>query len=121
VPLRETGLSRGDLVRVPVLYATISADRGGPEGAIAYSPGVADGLSLTARDYAAPDPHGPKVRGRDLFRMETEEALAAGGVQVHWVENVARSHPAGGEVHCATNALRDTSGGTPWWRTAPSR
>ncbi|MFI6808831.1 protein-arginine deiminase family protein [Streptomyces luteogriseus] len=95
-----------------------SAGPGGPAGAIAYSPGVANGLSLTARDYAAPDPHGPKVRGRDVFRVETEEALAAGGVRVHWVENFAWSHLAGGEVHCATNALRDTSQGTPWWRTA---
>lgn len=121
VLLRETGLSRDDLVRVPVLYAMASVAPGEPEGAVAYSPSLANGLSLTARDYAAPDPHGPEVRGRDLFRDATEEALAAGGVRVHWVENFAWSHLAGGEVHCATNALRDTSGGVPWWRTGPGR
>ncbi|WP_158680978.1 hypothetical protein [Streptomyces viridochromogenes] len=32
-------------------------------------------------------------------------------------DHFAWSHLAGGEVHCATNALRDTSGGEPWWRT----
>lgn len=93
VLLRETWLSRGDLVRVPVPYAMISGHRGGPGDPIAYSPSVANGLSLTARHHAAPDPHGPKVDG----------------------------HLAGGEVHCATNAQRDTSGGTPWWRAGPGR
>ncbi|MEU0221933.1 protein-arginine deiminase family protein [Streptomyces sp. NPDC006265] len=126
VLLRETGLPRGDLVRVPELYAMISADRGGPEGALACSPGVANGLSLTARHYAAPYPHGPKVRGREVFRVGTEEALAAGGVRVHWVENFAWSHLAGGQVHCATNALRDTSGNSlvahrPEWLTVGAR
>ncbi|MFJ8719317.1 protein-arginine deiminase family protein [Streptomyces violaceus] len=117
VLLRETGLSRRDLVRVPVLYTTLGAETDGPMGAIAYSPSIANGLSLTARDYAAPDPHGPKGGGRDLFRTAAQKALAAGGVRVHWVENFAWSHLAGGEVHCATNALRDTSGGARWWST----
>jgi protein-arginine deiminase len=121
VLLRETGLARSDLVRVPVLYAMASPAPGLSQGAIAYSPSIANGLSLTARDYAAPDPHGPKVDGRDLFRAAAQEALAAGGVRVHWVENFAWSHLAGGEVHCATNALRDTSGGVPWWSTGPRR
>jgi protein-arginine deiminase len=121
VLLRETGLSRRDLVRVPVLYATVAGGQEGLRGAIAYSPSIANGLSLTARDYAAPDPHGPKVGGRDLFRAATEEALAAGGVCVHWVENFAWSHLAGGELHCATNALRDTSGVARWWSTEPGR
>lgn len=78
-------------------------------GAIAYSPSIANGLSLTARDYAAPDPHGPRVDGRDLFRAATQRALAAGGVRVHWVESFAWSH------------LRDTSGGVPWWSTGAGR
>jgi protein-arginine deiminase len=121
VLLRETGLSRRDLVRVPVLYATVAGGQEGLRGAIAYSPSIANGLSLTARDYAAPDPHGPKVGGRDLFRAATEEALAAGGVCVHWVENFAWSHLAGGELHCATNALRDTSGVARWSSTEPGR
>ncbi|WP_373432141.1 protein-arginine deiminase family protein [Streptomyces afghaniensis] len=65
----------------------------------------------SARDsYAAPVPHGPKVDGRDLSGETTREALAAGSVRVHWVENFAWSRRVGGEAHCARNALRDPSG-----------
>ncbi|MFI0977484.1 protein-arginine deiminase family protein [Streptomyces sp. NPDC021093] len=115
--IRETGLKESELVRVPVLYATGRFDPSVPEErSIAFSPGLANGLSLTARDYAAPDPHGPRVGGEDLFRTATERALRRQGVRVHWVENFKWAHLAGGEVHCATNALRDTSGAAPWWR-----
>ncbi|MEU2271544.1 protein-arginine deiminase family protein [Streptomyces olindensis] len=81
---------------------------------------------LTARELRA----GAELalEGRDVVRDPRrwdgevmEEALAAGGVRVHWVENFAWSHLAGGEVHCATNALRDTSGDVPWWSTGPGR
>ncbi|QIB48087.1 protein-arginine deiminase family protein [Streptomyces aureoverticillatus] len=117
VLLKETGLHRSELVRVPVLYAMATVRPDIPKGAVALSPSIANGLSLTSRDYAAPDPHGPRLRGRDLFRAATEKALAGGGVRVHWVENFAWAHRAGGEVHCATNALRDTSGARRWWST----
>ncbi|WP_266538314.1 protein-arginine deiminase family protein [Streptomyces sp. NBC_01142] len=68
-------------------------------------------LTLTVHDG-----DGPRVGATDLFRAETERALRGKGVRVHWVESLFWSHLAGGEVHCATNALRDTSGSTPWWR-----
>ncbi|MFE6398496.1 protein-arginine deiminase family protein [Streptomyces alboflavus] len=113
--LRQTGLSERDLVRLPVLYTMATVHPDIPEGAVALSPSIPNGLSLTSRDYAAPDPHGPRLRGRDLFRDAAEKALATGGVRVHWVENFAWAHLAGGEVHCATNALRDTSGTARWW------
>lgn len=115
VLLEQTGLTRRDLVRLPVLYTMSTVHPDIPEGAVALSPSIANGLSLTGRDYAAPDPHGPRLRGRDLFRAAAEQALATGGVRVHWVENFAWAHLAGGEVHCATNALRDTSGAARWW------
>ncbi|MGK5630273.1 protein-arginine deiminase family protein [Streptomyces sp. URMC 123] len=115
--LRETGLSEHELVRVPVLYVKGRIDPSAPEErAIAFSPGIANGLSLSDRHYAAPDPHGPRVGGVDLFRAATERALARQGVRVHWVEDFLWAHLAGGEVHCATNALRDTSGNAPWWK-----
>ncbi|MEV4440147.1 protein-arginine deiminase family protein [Streptomyces sp. NPDC049577] len=107
VLLRETGLKPEELVRLPVLYYRVDAGEGLPRRHIAFSPALANGLSLTARDFAAPDPHGPRVAGRDLFRDETERALARGGVRVHWVENFSWAHLGGGEVHCATNALRE--------------
>ncbi|MEU2564424.1 protein-arginine deiminase family protein [Streptomyces longispororuber] len=112
VLLRETGLRADELVRLPVLYARVEAGAGGPRRHIAFSPALANGLSLTARDYAAPVPHGPRVAGRDLFREAAERALAAGGVRVRWVENFSWAHLSLGEVHCATNALRETGRGT---------
>ncbi|WP_190025550.1 protein-arginine deiminase family protein [Streptomyces hiroshimensis] len=107
VLLRETGLKPQEIVRLPVLYYRTESGKGQPRRHIALSPALANGLSLTARDFAAPSPHGPRIAGRDLFRSETERALAAGGVRVHWVENFSWAHLSGGEVHCATNALRE--------------
>ncbi|MDK0517826.1 protein-arginine deiminase family protein [Streptomyces sp. ML-6] len=107
VLLRATGLKPTELVRLPVLYFRVT-DTPGAEGRhIAFSPALANGLSLTAEDFAAPAPHGPRLAGRDLFRAEAERRLTANGVRVHWVENFSWSHLGGGEVHCATNALRD--------------
>lgn len=110
VLLRETGLRAGELVRLPVLYARVDVP-GAARRHVALSPALANGLSLTARDYAAPLPHGPKAGGRDVFRDVAERALEANGVRVHWVENFSWAHLSLGEVHCATNALRET--GTP--------
>ncbi|RKN61948.1 hypothetical protein D7231_31535 [Streptomyces klenkii] len=107
VLLRETGLKPQEIVRLPVLYFRTDVGEGLPKRHIALSPALANGLSLTSRDYAAPVPHGPRVAGRDLFRAEAERALATGGVRVHWVEDFSWAHRSGGEVHCATNALRE--------------
>ncbi len=110
--LKATGLKPEELVRLPVLFERVPGF-----GLLrAMTPGLVNGLSLTGRDFAAPDPHGPKVGGRDIFRQATERALGANGVRVHWVEDFFWAHLAGGEVHCATNALRDTRSTDTWWR-----
>jgi protein-arginine deiminase len=110
--LGETGLRQQDLVRVPVLFHRP------PEMPlfVALSPGIPNGLSVDARHFAAPDPHGPRVAGRDVFRAATERALRGSGVRVSWVEDLQWAHFGGGEVHCTTNAWRDTSRTRPWWR-----
>ncbi|MFF7356885.1 protein-arginine deiminase family protein [Streptomyces filipinensis] len=107
VLLRATGLRPQDIIRLPVLYMGDEPGGGLPRRYIAASPALANGLSLSARDYAAPDPHGPRVTGHDLFREEAGRRLAAQGVRVRWVEDFSWAHMVGGEVHCATNALRD--------------
>lgn len=110
--LKATGLKTSELVRLPVLFEKVPG-----YGLLkAMSPGLVNGLSLTARDFAAPDPHGPKVAGRDIFRLATERALRRNGVRVQWVEDFFWAHLGGGEVHCATNALRDTRSTDAWWR-----
>ncbi len=117
VMLAETGLRSTDLIPVPVLFekARESKDM---HGYRAVTPGIPNGLSLTAKHFAAPDPHGPVVNGRDLFKAATETALAKTGVNVHWVEDFFWAHLGGGEVHCATNAWRDTSSTDRWWAGA---
>ncbi|MFI1368913.1 protein-arginine deiminase family protein [Streptomyces griseochromogenes] len=107
VLLRSTGLRPDELVRLPVLYVKDRSGDGQTRRQIAVSPALVNGLSLTARDFAAPVPHGPRLAGRDLFRDEAERRLTAQGVRVHWVENFSWAHLSGGEVHCATNALRE--------------
>jgi protein-arginine deiminase len=113
--LKATGLQPSELVRLPVLFA-----KNQQTGLLrAMTPGLVNGLSLTSRQFAVPDPHGPKVNGRDIFRAATEQALAHNGVRVHWVEDYFWAHLAGGEVHCSTNALRDTSSTNTWWSVKP--
>ncbi|MEV8377628.1 protein-arginine deiminase family protein [Kribbella sp. NPDC056861] len=112
--LKATGLTASELVRLPVLFERVAG-----YGLLrAMTPGLVNGLSLTKQDFAAPDPHGPKVAGRDIFRQATERALRRNGVRVHWVEDFFWAHLGGGEVHCATNALRDTRSTDTWWRSA---
>lgn len=112
--LKATGLRPDEVVRLPVLF-----ERQPDFGLLrAMTPGLVNGLSLTGRDFAAPDPHGPKVHGRDVFRQATERSLGRNGVRVHWVEDFFWAHLGGGEVHCATNALRDTRSTDTWWKSA---
>ncbi|TCC11626.1 protein-arginine deiminase family protein [Kribbella soli] len=109
--LKATGLDEDELVRLPVFFTKVPG-----YGLLkAMTPGLVNGLSITDRQFAAPDPHGPRLHGRDVFRQATERALARNGVRVHWVEDFFWAHLGGGEVHCATNALRDTSSARPWW------
>ncbi|MFI6923153.1 protein-arginine deiminase family protein [Nonomuraea spiralis] len=110
--LAATGLRPSEVVRVPVLFGASESE---PSLLKAYTPGIPNGLSLTDREFAAPDPHGPVVGGRDLFRQAARDALAAQGVRVRWVADLSWAHLLGGEVHCATNALRDTSSTARWW------
>jgi protein-arginine deiminase len=109
--LTATRLRRDELVRLPVLFESHPV----LPGLRAMTPGLVNGLSLTDREFAAPDPHGPTVHGVDVFKSAAERALRRTGVRVHWVENFFWSHLGGGEVHCATNALRDTRGTDRWW------
>ncbi|WP_350280102.1 protein-arginine deiminase family protein [Kribbella sp. HUAS MG21] len=109
--LKATGLRTDELVRLPVFFTKVPG-----YGLLkALTPDLVNGLSLTDRQFAAPDPHGPRLHGRDVFRQAAGRALARSGVRVHWVEDFFWAHLGGGEVHCATNALRDTSRVTPWW------
>jgi protein-arginine deiminase len=122
--LAATDLQANELVRVPVLFdAGQSAIGGAGRGAAgrltwtAYSPGIANSLSLGDGTVVAPDPHGPSIGGRDLFRQDSEQALGRVGVRVDWVDDWEWLHRGEGEVHCSTNAFRDISASVRWWET----
>ncbi|MFI6099145.1 protein-arginine deiminase family protein [Lentzea sp. NPDC051213] len=86
---------------------------------LAHSAGIPNGISLGNGVFGAPDPHGPRVGGTDLFKRATEQALAGTPVSLRWIEDWDFAHERQGEVHCVTNALRDPTR-ADWW-TAGSR
>ncbi|RSM75924.1 hypothetical protein DMH04_37065 [Kibdelosporangium aridum] len=108
IMLAETGLRADELIRVPVLFRKAPLF-------MAFTPGIPNGLSVTDRVFAAPDPHGPVVGGQDVFRQATERAVAASGIRIRWIDSYLWAHIGGGEVHCTTNAWRDTGSMLPWW------
>jgi protein-arginine deiminase len=105
IMLAETGLRPDELVRVPVQFKLLHDY----PLFVAETTGIPNGISLNDRSFAAPDPKVPE------FRKATEQALTKQGVRVHWVDDMEWAHNGGGEVHCTTNAFRDTSGSRPWW------
>jgi protein-arginine deiminase len=106
----ELGLTDADLVRVPFLFQPTG------RGVTAYQPGTVNLLVLSRTAVVAPDPHGPVVDGKDLFKAHLEAALAPHGITVHWVDDWNLYHRGLGNVHCATNALRQVPA-VKWWET----
>jgi protein-arginine deiminase len=106
----ELGLTDADLVRVPFLFQPTS------RGVTAYQPGTVNLLVLSRTAVVAPDPHGPVIDGKDLFKAHLEAALAPHGITVHWVDDWNLYHRGLGNVHCATNAVRQVPD-VKWWET----
>ena len=105
---RETGVIEAEIIRVPFLHYTEYG------ASIAYQPGFVNGLVTGDTDFIAPDPFGPVIGGKDIFKKDFEEKLAPLGYNVRWVDDWDLYHVNLGEVHCATN----TSRGIPvakWW------
>ncbi|MGW5232767.1 protein-arginine deiminase family protein [Streptomyces nodosus] len=136
----KTGLADTDIVRVPALYTARSMDyalleseiRGmddGPEkaaseqrlasmrDAVAEIPGTVNGLVLNGGRYVAPKPYGPLVDGKDVFAEAITAAFRGTGYRVTYVDDLISPHISEGEIHCATNTLRDVFGAPArWWR-----
>lgn len=104
------GLAEEEIVRVPFLFEKTSG------AALAYQPGTVNGLVLDDDHFLAPDPHGPVIDGKDIFKSQLEAALAPHGIQVHWVEDWDLYHRNAGEVHCGTNAVRAIPS-AKWWES----
>lgn len=105
---KETGITDAEIVRVPFLHWQMGG------GSVAYQPGTVNGLYLADGHFVAPKPHGPSIDGKDPFEVALETRLADLGITVHFAEDWDTYHAALGEVHCGTNAIRQTSA-AKWW------
>jgi protein-arginine deiminase len=107
--VEATGLSEAEIVRVPYLHQPASGL------SLAYQPGTVNGIYLADGVFAAPDPHGPVIDGKDIFKVQLESAIAAHGIEVKWVEDWNLYHIAAGEVHCGSNTRRRPT--NKWWES----
>jgi protein-arginine deiminase len=85
---------------------------------VAELPGAVNGLVLNAGHYVSSKPFGPVVSGKDVFTDAISKAFQHIGYQVTYVNDLTTTHVSEGEVHCATNTLRD--GLTNRWWTKQS-
>ena len=105
----EIGLTEDDFIRVPVLYRDNGYGRVGVQ-----IPNAAN-LIGTGHDVVfIPTQHVPAVDGKDLFQTVIEERFAEVGTEIQWAEDYFYTN-RGGQIHCVTNALRDTTYGDAWW------
>ncbi len=105
-----TGLTEAEIIRVPFLHEPVGG------GSLAYQPGTVNGVLLTDKVFASPDPHGPVIDGKDIFKTQLENALAPFGVSVAWVEDWYLYHINAGEVHCGSNSMRAIPEAR-WWES----
>ncbi|WP_159085907.1 protein-arginine deiminase family protein [Aeromicrobium chenweiae] len=107
----EAGLTEADIIRVPVLYREGAAGR----GRVGVQVPNASNLIGTGHDVVLiPTQHAPAVDGQDVFQAEIEARFAEIGTEVQWAEDYFYTN-RGGQIHCVTNALRDTTYGDSWW------
>ena len=102
------GLRDDEIVHVPFLHSTYQGR------SIAYQPATVNGIYLSPTEFAAPDPHGPIVDGKDVFRAALSEPLAKLGVNVRFIEDWDDYHVRLGEVHCGPNTPRKLPA-IKWW------
>lgn len=107
---KELGLAEDEIIRVPFLHHTT----GGLSAA--FQPGTVNGIYLSDTHFAAPDPHGPVVSGRDIFKDALAKPLAELGITTDFVEDWDEYHVGVGEVHCGTNTTRSIPA-DKWWES----
>ncbi|PGH30464.1 hypothetical protein GX50_06755 [[Emmonsia] crescens] len=120
---RETGITDADIHGVPAIFRTglifppnfgIEPERNGSSelaGSL-YPPSI-NGVVLSSTQYLAPNPWGPVVNGRDIMADAVSEVYGTLGFNIGFVDDWNSHHTWGGEVHCATNTIRN--GSHRWW------
>jgi len=109
---RETGITDAEIVRVPFLHEDVQGT------SLAHQPGTVNLFVIDDKTLAVPDPHGPVINGKDLFRAQLEDALTPYGYTIRWIDDWNLYHRMAGEVHCGTNAMRAIPS-TKWWEVTP--
>lgn len=105
----ETGLTDQEIVHIPFLHTSY----GGLS--VAYQPGMVNGIYVANDRFVVPDPHGPVIDGKDVFKQQVIDAFAPLGITAHFAE-AWEYHASLGEVHCGTNSMRKVPE-TKWWET----
>jgi protein-arginine deiminase len=107
---RELGLSDDEIIRIPFLH-TVYAGK-----SIAFQPGTVNGIYVADNRFVAPEPHGPIVGNKDIFRLAVSEPLAKIGITADFIEDWDAYHRVLGEVHCGSNATRKIPEAR-WWES----
>lgn len=107
---KEVGLSDDEIIKVPFLHTTISGQ------SAAYLPGTVNGIYVSDTHFGSPDPHGPVINGKDIFKASLEDSLKKVGVTVDWIEDWDEYHLGVGEVHCGSNTTRKIPE-IKWWES----
>ncbi|OAA43047.1 arginine deiminase type-3 [Cordyceps fumosorosea ARSEF 2679] len=76
-------------------------------------PGTINGIVLSDSKVLSPNPWGPVIDGKDILAEATNAAYAKANFTVEYMDDWYTHHVSFGEVHCATNTLRETTG--QWW------
>ncbi|KAM3507511.1 hypothetical protein MY10362_001714 [Beauveria mimosiformis] len=79
----------------------------------AMYPGCVNGVVLSNTEYAAPNPWGPIVDGKDILATAVMAAYAKANYTVHFMDDWFTHHVSQGEIHCGSNVIRETS--AKWW------
>ncbi|MDP1916075.1 MAG: protein-arginine deiminase family protein [Myxococcales bacterium] len=109
---RETGITDAEIVKVPFLHEDVQGT------SLAHQVGTVNLFVIDDKTLAVPDPHGPIIDGKDLFKKQLEDALAPYGYTIRFVDDWNLYHRMAGEVHCGTNAMRAIPS-TKWWEVTP--
>ncbi|KAM4054982.1 protein-arginine deiminase (PAD) domain-containing protein [Hirsutella rhossiliensis] len=73
---------------------------------------VVNGLVVNNSTYICPKPWGPVVNGKSIFEEAVQKVYGDLGYTVKFVDDWL-FHQASGDLHCATNTLREAS--ASWW------
>lgn len=107
----ELGLEEAEVFAIPVLFSGPRTERTG-----AFFPDMVNHLVIGSTSIV-PSPYGPVINGEDAFEAAFRAILPER--QVLFVDDWYSYHQMLGEVHCGTNARRESFAEVRWWEHKP--